>query len=145
VGRRNRLAVSLDALSRAVSRRSLVLASLAAATPLTSRAARPAAEACGPNGTRCGGAGQPKCSRCCSRYTERQGNGQRRCTLRRDFQRCRRDDQCASAVCLPVPCEGLDKPICIPGFLVGEGEDLCAEGAPSVREAKKASRAKDRS
>jgi hypothetical protein len=86
------------------------------------------ADACVPNGNRCGKKGQPKCAKCCTRFTVRQPiTRQRRCTCKAEFRQCRRPDQCCSGNCIRVPClEPPDptKKYCIPGIL---GPDPCSE------------------
>jgi hypothetical protein len=111
----------------------LLLAGESDATGLSS-------EACSPTGTRCGrrrkGKGpkakrrqQPACTKCCSKHTIRQRNGQRRCSCVPDLRECRRDDQCCSGLCLKVEdfcgCDSEEVPeefpvgrkVCIPGWL----------------------------
>lgn len=82
--------------------------------------------ACLPGGNRCGGRRrdgkpQPRCSRCCTRYTITQSNGQRRCTCKPDFMDCQWAEQCCSNICrIPCECEVPPDepvpttPVCIP-------------------------------
>lgn len=78
-----------------------VVASLASVVGIRSDVAAQqfGADACVPNGRRCGRRNQPKCRKCCTRNTIRQNNGQRRCACRQDFQVCRRSDQCCTGSC----------------------------------------------
>ena len=77
------------------------------------------AAACSPIGTRCGRKRQPSCNTCCTGFTSRQRNGQRRCACRPDFKRCNRNDQCCSGICQAKPCAGFDERVCIPGLFGG--------------------------
>jgi hypothetical protein len=78
---------------------------------------------CVPNGARCGPAdegNQRRCADCCSDYTERQPNGQRRCACRPDGLECSRDDQCCDNVC-----EG---GVCGEGFVCRPDNNVCRGG-----------------
>ncbi len=107
-----------------------------------SGAAELSSEICSPVGTKCGRrrngkrrdgkprAPQPACSKCCTRSTTKQRNGQRRCTCVPDLVECRRDDQCCSGLCLKIEdhcgCPPEEVPeefptgtkVCIPAWLV---------------------------
>jgi hypothetical protein len=57
---------------------------------------------CLPHGARCGPpreGNQRPCADCCSGFSERRPNGQRRCACRPDGQDCARNDQCCTGVC----------------------------------------------
>lgn len=107
--------------SAPIDRRAAVgaLTALLPATLFPDRAgAAPDAERCLSLGARCGRKRQPGCGRCCSGFAKSpKGRPQRRCSCRPDLRRCRRSDECCSGLCRAMPCAGLDKPVCIPGFL----------------------------
>jgi hypothetical protein len=55
------------------------------------------AEACLPNGRRCGGRRRRPCRRCCTNYAV--GSKRKRCACRPDGHDCSRDSQCCAGVC----------------------------------------------
>jgi hypothetical protein len=70
---------------------------------------------CLPIGFTCGGPGQPACDRCCSGFATDSGTTQERCTCRRLFDPCERDDQCCDGLCLlDPPSTGVDVAVCVP-------------------------------
>ena len=106
----------------------LLGAALAGVDAGPTRAQEVVAAACLGPGARSGRRKQPGCGQCCSGYTTRQNNGQRRCACRPDGRRCDRDDQCCSALCCDVDGDR----VCIPGFFACGGCPTAAcSGAPA--------------
>ncbi len=67
----------------------------------------PEDERCVPNGRRCGKCGKKKngkpkckpCKKCCSRYSQAQPNGRKRCQCKPSGAQCRNGAQCCSGDC----------------------------------------------